>query len=149
MSRWFLIVIAVIVAVAIWHEVSSDMDSQDTRVTPVTPVTMEQDRISEMEATASVLAKAQAREAFATAQRACGEPASAACGETARSVAYVTARSILMDGGCITWETSTWDPRAMRERNQPNTPAEAEAACERQAQAITDRVVADVAPRGR
>jgi hypothetical protein len=143
MPRWSLIVFAAIVAFAIWHDVSSDLEKKDARTGPAT---MEQDRISQMEAAASVLAKAQAGAAFATGQRACGDPSSAACSGSARNAAYETARSVLMNGGCITWETSAWDPRAMRERDRQVTHAEAEAACEQQAHAIVERVAADAAP---
>jgi hypothetical protein len=146
MPRWMLIVFAIIVAVAIWHEVSSDLESEDDG--RITPVTLEQRRISDMEGAASVLARARAEEAFTSARATCSDPASSACDGSAREAAYEAARRTLKDGGCLTWEMSAWDPRAMRERTRAPTQDQAEAACLQQARDLADTITGDAARSG-
>lgn len=127
MPRWFLVVFGILLAVAIWSNIREDAADD----TPSWGDALAIDRYADMEAAATILAKARAEEAF-----------KAASGD-ALAAARTVALKILLDGGCIDWEMSEWDPsRGMAERAVRKSRSEAESTCNAQADDIARRVEA-------
>lgn len=128
MPRWFLVVIAALVGVAIYNDISEQSADEEPSWGDAVAI----DRLADMEAAATILAKSEAEEAFRSAS-----------GGVARDLARTTALKVLLDGGCVEWEMSQWDPsRGMAERAAPKSRGEAEATCGAQADTIADRIAA-------
>lgn len=134
MPKWFGIVFALLLAAAIFADVDEDLADD----TPNFAESMMIDRLADKEAAATILAKAEASAVF---KRSSG----AAAAEAARA----TALKVLLDGGCIEWEMSQWDPtRGMAPRAQPKSRPDAEADCHAQAEAIVRRIAPRAASSG-
>lgn len=128
MPRWFLVLFALLLAAAIM----ADINENEAGDRPGWGESMKIDRLADMEAKATILAKAEARAAF---KRTSG----AAAAEAART----TALKVLLDGGCVEWEMSEWDPtRGTAPRAEPKSRTDAEMACNAQADDIARRIAA-------
>jgi hypothetical protein len=98
------------------------------------------ERLADKEAAATILAKDRAGAAFADETASCRAASKADCEPAARAAALSAARKALLEGGCIDWEMSEWDPsRGLAPRAAPKSRPDAEAACEAQASAIANR----------
>lgn len=139
MPRWLLLAFTIAVVVAIGHEVLTDTN----RAEPTFYESLRADQLADKEAAAVILARAHAQEVFAAqgcSANVCEDPA-------ARAVVKA-AHDTLINGGCIDWEMSEWDPsRGLAKRAAPKSRAEAEAECLAQANAISDRLIDSVAVR--
>jgi hypothetical protein len=137
MPRWLLLAFAILVAVAIGH----DLWSEANRTEPTFYEALRADEFAEKEAAAVILARAHAQDAF-TAQTC----ATGGCDDPAKKAAALAAHDTLISGGCIDWEMSEFDPsRGLAARAVPKSRADAEAECLAQANAIAERIAQSAA----
>jgi hypothetical protein len=133
MPRWLLAIFAIVVAIAIGHEVISDANHDE----PTFYESLREDQLADKEAGAVILARSRAETTFTHAMQACSD----SCLDSAKSAAMETALGVLRDGGCVEWEMSEMDPsRGMAARVAGKSRPDAEAECRMQAFSIADRI---------
>lgn len=102
---------------------------------------LERERFADMEAAAAIKANADAKAAFDAAMATCGPAPDITCRARIYGATQDAALKALLDGGCLAWELSEWDPsRGQPGRAPPKDDYFAKIECEVQARGIADRV---------